>query len=145
MGYWIRAHEMRLLQRKWLNIYFLLLVLSCLEAVIVYLLSGGHTSGGVIEIFPLRFAFFMLVLSYKDLGKGTWLETIGTKYSGNIYYFHMAVILGWKALNVYSPLLQKVYDYAGAWVVFVISLLVAIFISWCSRYLKSLWASISSK
>ena len=145
MGYWIRAHEMRLLQRKYLNIYFLLLVLSCLEAVIVYLLSGGHTSGGVIEIFPLRFAFFMLVLSYKDLGKGTWLETIGTKYSGNIYYFHMAVILGWKALNVYSPLLQKVYDYAGAWVVFVISLLVAIFISWCSRYLKSLWASISSK
>lgn len=145
MGYWIRAHEMRLLQRKWLNIYFLLLVLSCLEAVIVYLLSGGHTSGGVIEIFPLRFAFFMLILSYKDLGKGTWLETIGTKYSGNIYYFHMAVILGWKTLNAYSPLLQKVYDYAGAWVVFVISLLVAIFISWCSRYLKSLWASISSK
>ena len=145
MGYWIRAHEMRLLQRKWLNIYFLLLVLSCLEAVIVYRLSGGHTSGGGIEIFPLRFAFFMLILSYKDLGKGTWLETIGAKYSGNIYYFHMAVIIGWKALNAYSPLLQKVYDYAGAWVVFVISLLVAIFISLCSKYLKSLWVSISSK
>ena len=145
MGYWIRAHEMRLLQRKWLNIYFLLLVLSCLEAVIVYRLSGGHTSGGVIEIFPLRFAFFMLILSYKDLGKGTWLETIGAKYSGNIYYFHMAVIIGWEVLNAYSPLLQKVYDYAGAWVVFVISLLVAILISRCSGYLKSLFASISSK
>ena len=94
----------------------------------VYRLSGGHTSGGGIEIFPLRFAFFMLILSYKDLGKGTWLETIGAKYSGNIYYFHIAVIIGWKALNEHSPLLQEIYDYAGAFFVFFISLLIAVLI-----------------
>ena len=128
MGYWIRANEMKLLLYRWLNIYFLLLILSCLEAVLVYFLSEGHARGGIVEILPLRFAFFMLILSYKDLGKGTWLETIGAKYSGNIYYFHMAVILGWKALNVHSPQLQHIYDYAGAFVTFFISLLIAVLI-----------------
>ena len=67
----------------------------------------------------------MLFLSHSELGRGTWLETIGAKYSGNIYYFHMAVIIGWKALNPYSPLLSKVYEYGGALVVFIISLGIA--------------------
>ena len=88
------------------------------------------------EIFPLRFAFFMLIISYKELGQGTWLETIGDKYSGNIYYYHMAVIIGWKALNPHSPLLNQIYDYAGAFVVFFISLLIAILIERCSLLFK---------
>lgn len=78
----------------------------------------------------------MLIISYKELGQGTWLETIGDKYSGNIYYYHMAVIIGWKALNPHSPLLNQIYDYAGAFVVFFISLLIAILIERCSLLFK---------
>ena len=136
MGYWIRANESALLQRRWLNIYIALWVLACLENLLVYTLSQGQADGGLVEIFPLRFAFFMLILSYKELGQGTWLETIGDKYSGNIYYYHMAVIIGWKALNPHSPLLNQIYDYAGAFVVFFISLLIAIFIEQCSLLFK---------
>ena len=128
MGYWIRANESALLRRKWLNIYLLLLVLSSLEHLLVHTITKGATGGGLVAIFPLRFAFFMLILSYKSLGQGTWLETIGDKYSGNIYYYHMAVIIGWKALNTHSPLLNQIYDYAGAFVVFFISLLIAMLI-----------------
>lgn len=128
MGYWIRANESALLRRKWLNIYLLLLVLSSLENLLVHTITKGATHGGLVAIFPLRFAFFMLILSYKTLGQGTWLETIGDKYSGNIYYYHMAVIIGWKALNPHSPLLNQIYDYAGAFVVFFISLLIAMLI-----------------
>lgn len=136
MGYWIRANESALLRRKWLNIYIVLWVLSCSENLLVYTLSQGQADGGLVEIFPLRFAFFMLILSYKELGQGTWLETIGDKYSGNIYYYHMAVIIGWKALNPHSPLLNQIYDYAGAFVVFFISLLIAILIERCSLLFK---------
>jgi len=136
MGYWIRANESVLLQRKWLNIYIVLWVLSCSENLLIHTLSQGQADGGFVEIFPLRFAFFMLILSYKELGQGTWLETIGDKYSGNIYYYHMAVIIGWKALNPHSPLLNQIYDYAGAFVVFFISLLIAIFIEQCSLLFK---------
>ena len=136
MGYWIRANESVLLQRKWLNIYIVLWVLSCSENLLVHTLSQGQADGGFVEIFPLRFAFFMLIISYKELGQGTWLETIGEKYSGNIYYYHMAVIIGWKALNPHSPLLNQIYDYAGAFVVFFISLLIAILIERCSLLFK---------
>ena len=136
MGYWIRANESVLLQRKWLNIYIVLWVLSCSENLLVHTLSQGQADGGFVEIFPLRFAFFMLIISYKELGQGTWLETIGDKYSGNIYYYHMAVIIGWKALNPHSPLLNQIYDYAGAFVVFFISLLIAILIERCSLLFK---------
>ena len=128
MGYWIRANESALLRRKWLNIYLLLLVLSSLEHLLVHTITKGATDGGLVAIFPLRLAFFMLILSYKELGQGTWLETIGDKYSGNIYYYHMAVIIGWKALNPHSPLLNQIYDYASAFVVFFISLLIAMLI-----------------
>ena len=136
MGYLIRANESVLLQRKWLNIYIVLWVLSCSENLLVHTLSQGQADGGFVEIFPLRFAFFMLIISYKELGQGTWLETIGDKYSGNIYYYHMAVIIGWKALNPHSPLLNQIYDYAGAFVVFFISLLIAILIERCSLLFK---------
>jgi len=136
MGYWIRANESVLLQRKWLNIYIVLWVLSCSENLLIHPLSQGQADGGFVEIFPLRFAFFMLIISYKELGQGTWLETIGDKYSGNIYYYHMAVIIGWKALNPHSPLLNQIYDYAGAFVVFFISLLIAILIERCSLLFK---------
>ena len=136
MGYWIRANESVLLQRKWLNIYIVLWVLSCSENLLIHTLSQGQADGGFVEIFPLRFAFFMLIISYKELGQGTWLETIGEKYSGNIYYYHMAVIIGWKALKPHSPLLNQIYDYAGAFVVFFISLLIAILIERCSLLFK---------
>ena len=125
MGYWIRAHEEWLLAFRWINGYVGLLTLMGLEYLLTGFLSDGATQASLTALFPLNFAIFMLFLSYKPLGQGTWLEPIGKKYSGNIYYFHMAIILGWKALNESSPALTSIYEQGGAFVVFFLSFGVA--------------------
>ena len=125
MGYWVRANEENLLKYRWINIFFLVLTLMGIECLVTWCLSGYKYAASAIAMFPMPFAAFMLMLSYKSLGQGTWLETIGEKYSGNIYYFHMAVIIGWKALNAHSPLLSEIYEYGGAFIVFFISLGIA--------------------
>ena len=125
MGYWVRANEEHLLSYRWINIFFLVLTLMGIECLVTWCLSGYKYAASAIAMFPMPFAAFMLMLSYKSLGQGTWLETIGEKYSGNIYYFHMAVIIGWKALNAHSPLLSEIYEYGGAFIVFFISLGIA--------------------
>ena len=125
MGYWVRANEENLLKYRWINIFFLVLTLMGIECLVTWCLSGYKYAASAIAMFPMPFAAFMLMLSYKSLGQGTWLETIREKYSGNIYYFHMAVIIGWKALNAHSPLLSEIYEYGGAFIVFFISLGIA--------------------
>ena len=125
MGYWVRANEENLLKYRWINIFFLVLTLMGIECLVTWCLSGYKYAASAIAMFPMPFAAFMLMLSYKSLGQGTWLETIGEKYSGNIYYFPMAVIIGWKALNAHSPLLSEIYEYGGAFIVFFISLGIA--------------------
>ena len=125
MGYWVRANEENLLKYRWINIFFLVLTLMGIECLVTWCLSGYTYAASAIALFPMPFAAFMLMLSYKSLGQGTWLETIGEKYSGNIYYFHIAVIIGWKALNAHSPLLSEIYEYGGAFIVFFISLGIA--------------------
>ena len=125
MGYWVRANEIRLLSYRWINIFFLVLTLMGVECLVTWCLSSYTYAASAIALFPMPFAAFMLMLSYKGLGQGTWLETIGEKYSGNIYYFHIAVIIGWKALNAHSPLLSEIYEYGGAFIVFFISLGIA--------------------
>ena len=125
MGYWVRANEENLLKYRWINIFFLVLTLMGIECLVTWCLSGYKYAASAIALFPMPFAAFMLMLSYKSLGQGTWLETIGEKYSGHIYYFHIAVIIGWKALNAHSPLLSEIYEYGGAFIVFFISLGIA--------------------
>ena len=125
MGYWVKANEIRLLSYRWINLFFLVLTLMGIECLVTWCLSGYAYAASAIALFPMPFAAFMLMLSYKGLGQGTWLETIGEKYSGNIYYFHIAVIIGWKALNAHSPLLSEIYEYGGAFIVFFISLGIA--------------------
>ena len=55
---------------------------------------------------------------------GSWAETVGAKYSGNIYYFHIAVatIIS-KAL--YAAGMGPVYEQLGSALVFVGSIAVA--------------------
>lgn len=125
MGYWIRQNEERLLRYPWLNIYLGLMILAGVEYLATYWISDGATSASLLQLFPLPFALFMLALSYRDFGAGTWLESIGQRYAGNIYYFHMALILLWRALLPTSPILTMLYERGGAFVVYLLSLLVA--------------------
>ena len=104
----------------------LALSLQALEYGLMSIVMGGASGVSFLSMSLTPAAIFILFLSYKDLGKGSWLAHVGAKYSGNIYYFHMAIILGWKALNRISPVSVMIYQYSGAFVVFFLSLLVAI-------------------
>lgn len=126
LGYYVKSKEERLLSFNWLNLYVLALILQAIEYGITSILMGGGLGISLLEMALTPAAVFLLFLSYKDLGKGSWLAHVGAKYSGNIYYFHMAIILGWKALNRISPTSEIIYQYSGAFVVFFLSLLVAI-------------------
>lgn len=78
-----------------------------------------------IAVLILPIVLFLMFLSNKGFGEGTWLATIGMLYTGNIYYFHKAVFLLWLHLNPYCPLLEQVYNQAGALIVFLLSLPIA--------------------
>ena len=126
LGYYVKSREEYLLSFNWLNLYILALILQAIEYGITSILMGGGPGVSLLGMFFTPAAVFLLFLSYKDLGKRSWLAHVGAKYSGNIYYFHMAIILGWKALNRISPVSVMIYQYSGAFVVFFLSLLVAI-------------------
>ncbi len=126
LGYYVKSREEYLLSFNWLNLYILALILQAIEYGITSILMGGGPGVSLLGMFFTPAAVFLLFLSYKNLGKGSWLAHVGAKYSGNIYYFHMAIILGWKALNRISPVSVMIYQYSGAFVVFFLSLLVAI-------------------
>ena len=125
VGYYIRANEQKLLRYSWMNIYFVLLILMGLEMLLWGYIGHWKSFPSLIDLLPLRFALFMLFLAHKELGRGTWLELIGAKYSGNIYYFHMVVIFSWERLNPHFPLLSEVYKYGGALIVTIVSLGIA--------------------
>ena len=126
LGYYVKSREEYLLSFNWLNLYILALILQAIEYGITSILMGGGPGVSLLGMFFTPAAVFLLFLSYKDLGKGSFLAHVGAKYSGNIYYFHMAIILGWKALNRISSVSVMIYQYSGAFVVFFLSLLVAI-------------------
>lgn len=126
LGYYVKSQEERLLSFNWLNLYVLALILQAIEYGLTSIIMGGVPGVSFLSMSLTPAAIFILFLSYKDLGKGSWLAHVGAKYSGNIYYFHMAIILGWKALNRISPVSVMIYQYSGAFVVFFLSLLVAI-------------------
>ena len=126
LGYYVKSQEERLLSYNWLNLYALALILQAIEYGLTSIIMGGASGVSFLGMSLTPAAVFILFLSYKDLGKGSWLAHVGAKYSGNIYYFHMAIILGWKALNRISPVSVMIYQYSGAFVVFFLSLLVAI-------------------
>ena len=125
VGYYIHANEQKLLRYRWSSIYFVLLILMGLEMLFWGYLDNWSSFPSLIDLLPLRFSLFMLFLAHEELGRGTWLELIGAKYSGNIYYFHMVVILGWERLNPHFPLLSEVYKYGGALIVTLVSLGIA--------------------
>ena len=79
----------------------------------------------IIGSFLFAVALFFTGITHKGFGTGSWAETVGAKYSGNIYYFHIAVA------TVIAPIFIKTwgrgsfYMQTGAIWVFAASLLLA--------------------
>ena len=125
MGYLIAKHESRLQEfHHWGALYALGIALAYGERAL--LLHSGHdyAAGALFGSFVTAVLIFIWALQHKSFGAGTWAETIGAKYSGNIYYFHIAVATIISKV-LYAAGMGPVYEQLGSALVFVGSIAVA--------------------
>lgn len=125
MGYLIAKYESKLQEfRHWGILYALSVALAYGERALLFHAGYDYAAGALFGSFVTAVLIFIWALQHKSFGAGTWAETIGAKYSGNIYYFHIAVatIIS-KAL--YAAGMGPVYEQLGSALVFVGSIAVA--------------------
>ena len=124
-GYLIKKHEDKLPSRlPYVLITLLSLIIAITEQPLLRHVGCNLGDGPYIGSFLFAIALFTTSLFHKSLGSGSWAEVIGAKYSGNIYYFHIAVATiiekGFSQMGI-GPL----YMQTGAIWVFAGSLLLA--------------------
>jgi len=125
MGYLIAKHESKLQEfRHWGILYALGVALAYGERALLFHAGYDYAAGALFGSFVTAALIFIWALQHKSFGAGTWAETIGAKYSGNIYYFHIAVA------TIISKVLSAagmgpVYEQLGSALVFVGSIAVA--------------------
>ena len=125
MGYLIAKHESKLQEfHHWGILYALGVALAYGERTLLFHSGHDYAAGALFGSFVTAVLIFIWALQHKSFGAETWAETIGAKYSGNIYYFHIAVatIIS-KAL--YAAGMGPVYEQLGSALVFAGSIAVA--------------------
>jgi len=125
MGYLIAKHESKLQEfRHWGILYALGVALAYGERALLFHAGYDYAAGALFGSFVTAVLIFIWALQHKSFGAGTWAETIGAKYSGNIYYFHIAVatII---SKSLYTAGMGPVYEQLGSALVFVGSIAVA--------------------
>lgn len=124
-GYLIKKYEDKIPTRfPWVVLTLLMLALAIVEQPLLRSYGYNHGEGPYIGSFLFAVALFFTGITHKSFGTGSWAETVGAKYSGNIYYFHIAVA------TVIAPIFVKLgagpfYMQTGAIWVFAASLLLA--------------------
>ncbi len=124
-GYLIKKYESKIPACfPWALLSFLALALAIAEQPLLLSVGYNKSQGPYIGSLLAAVLIFIWALQHKSFGAGTWAETIGAKYSGNIYYFHIAVatIIS-KAL--YATGMGPVYEQLGSALVFVGNIAVA--------------------
>lgn len=124
-GYLIKKYESKIPTCfPWALLSFLALALAIAEQPLLLSVGYNKSQGPYIGSLLAAVLIFIWALQHKSFGAGTWAETIGAKYSGNIYYFHIAVatIIS-KAL--YAAGMGPVYEQLGSALVFAGSIAVA--------------------
>ena len=91
-GYLIAKYEHRLTHFKhWGILLLALCLLGIGERFALNAVGFGYANGPFLSCGFIAIAALCWALSHKSLGSNTLGERIGSKYSGNIYYFHIAV------------------------------------------------------
>ena len=127
-GYLIKKYEDKIPTRfPWVVLTLLMLALAIVEQPLLRSCGYNHGEGPYIGSFLFAVALFFTGITHKSFGTGSWAETVGAKYSGNIYYFHIAVT------TVIARIFIKLgtgsfYMQTGAIWVFAASLLLAFII-----------------
>ena len=122
-GYLIGKYEAKLMRVRWL--YALLAGIALVFVERALLEGAGYTyaSGAYFGSYLTATLFVLAGLQYKSFGKGSLAAKIGERYSGNIYYFHIAVatvitrVLFPLGLSDFYHLWGSLLVFLGSWAV----------------------------
>ena len=124
MGYLIAKHESKLQEfHHWGILYALGVAFAYGERALLFHAGYDYAAGALFGSFVTAILIFIWALQHKSFGAGTWAETIGAKYSGNIYYFHIAVatvitrVLFPLGLSDFYHLWGSLLVFLGSWAV----------------------------
>ena len=127
LGYTMKKYEAKLNANLWSWLLAGSLAFAIAERPLLISIGFGNGDGPFIGSFLFAISLVAWGITHKSTGKGSFLETIGAKYSGCIYYFHIAVAtLVGAMVNRFG--IPYIYEDAGALIVFLGSLILAYFI-----------------
>lgn len=127
-GYLVRKFEDRLLAMgDWLYALVIIIGLLYLERWVLEMTGHTYASGAYLGSYLFAGVIFVVALQHKSLGQGSLMEHIGMCYSGNIYYFHIALstllvrilvpIYGLTFYKLFGAVLVFLLSWAVAWLV----------------------------
>lgn len=130
IGYLIAKYEGKLQRyQHWGRLFACSVVTAYAERILLHQTGHDYATGALFGSYLTAVLIFIWALQHKSFGAGSWMETIGAKYSGNIYYFHIAVAtLIVKGLSSFGW--GGIYTQLGSILVFIGSLIVAYIIVW---------------
>ena len=125
IGYLIAKYEGKLQRyQHWGGLFACSVVVAYAERILLHQTGHDYATGALFGSYLTAVLIFIWALQHKSFGANSWMETIGAKYSGNIYYFHIAVAT--LIVRLLSALaLGEVYAQLGSIFVFIGSLIVA--------------------
>ena len=125
IGYLIAKYEGKLQRyQHWGGLFACSVVVAYAERILLHQTGHDYATGALFGSYLTAVLIFIWALQHKNFGAGSWMETIGAKYSGNIYYFHIAVAT--LIVRLLSALgLGEVYAQLGSIFVFIGSLIVS--------------------
>lgn len=146
LGYLIRKYEPLIMQKKFRILghpaaCLLFLILSVAEARALVLVSRGPLMGDILFFtIPLTVSLFLFCLQRPNLGRGSFVETIGKKYTTDIYIFHTFVGVAYGVMAKRLSTLVPLPEMLSPVFVFLLALLFSILFK---RLLSRLRLSLS--
>lgn len=127
LGFLIKRYETKLTSTVHLPLLIIAFVLLVAEFLVISQTKGALSDGPFIMTMPFVAITFVYLLRHPNLGKHSPITTVGKRYSGNIYYWHMLMLtVGRYALRFIGY--EAYFDDVAVLLSFGLSLILAIVI-----------------
>lgn len=136
LGFVIKRYEQSLLRSRWTYRAMAMGVILFVEFVLSNHLSSEGSLGVLFSSMPFVFCVFLALLQKDTLFNRGRVILIGRKYSGNIYYWHMAMITVGIKLTQFLGFGSEQFDYVAAPVGFALAWLVSVLVVGIQERLK---------
>ena len=135
-GYLIAKYTQRVVAfRHWGLLLSIFCTLGIGERLTLNWLGFGYANGPFLASGIIALCAIGWGITHRTIGEGIILEYIGERYSGNIYYFHIALATIIEKIFIFIGI-SSLYSLFGSGIVFMASLIVAYGIVWLQDKLR---------